>query len=88
MLNSRFSHPDAVVSSMEAIMTMVIEESEEISFDLLGPLLASVKKENQVITFAYHLLHPIFFLQIRSYISFVHFFRLFHPFRGNWGRKL
>lgn len=29
-------------------MTLVIEESEDISFELLSPLLASVKNDNEV----------------------------------------
>ncbi|XP_044495440.1 uncharacterized protein LOC123218211 isoform X2 [Mangifera indica] len=32
---------------METIMTLVIDESEDISWDLLSVLLASVRKENQ-----------------------------------------
>ncbi|XP_076902123.1 uncharacterized protein LOC143556758 [Bidens hawaiensis] len=45
-LNSvRDYHLDAIYSSMESIMVLVIEESEEISVDLLKPLLASVKKD-------------------------------------------
>ncbi|XP_030969092.1 uncharacterized protein LOC115989526 isoform X6 [Quercus lobata] len=43
----RSNHPHAVFSAMETIMTLVIDESEEISSDLLSPLLASVRKENQ-----------------------------------------
>ncbi|KAM3700167.1 hypothetical protein ACB098_05G077700 [Castanea mollissima] len=43
----RSNHPHAVFSAMETIMTLVIDESEEISLDLLSPLLASVRKENQ-----------------------------------------
>ncbi|KAG6669584.1 hypothetical protein CIPAW_01G254100 [Carya illinoinensis] len=44
---TRSNPPLSVFSAMETIMTMVIEESEEISLDLLIPLLSSVKKENQ-----------------------------------------
>ncbi|XP_076936673.1 uncharacterized protein LOC143603892 [Bidens hawaiensis] len=45
-LNSiRDYHLDAIYSSMESIMVLVIEESEEISVELLKPLLASVKKD-------------------------------------------
>ncbi|XP_041020647.1 uncharacterized protein LOC121262297 isoform X2 [Juglans microcarpa x Juglans regia] len=44
---TRSNHPLSIFSAMETIMTMVIEESEEISLDLLIPLLSSVKKENQ-----------------------------------------
>ncbi|XP_044484049.1 uncharacterized protein LOC123209987 isoform X2 [Mangifera indica] len=43
----RSDHPHAVFSSMETIMTLVIDESEEISWDLLNVLLASVRKEIQ-----------------------------------------
>lgn len=47
-LKIREHHPENVFSSMETIMTLVLEESEEISFDLLSPLLDSVKKDNEV----------------------------------------
>ncbi|XP_058221930.1 sister chromatid cohesion protein PDS5 homolog C-like isoform X2 [Rhododendron vialii] len=40
-------HPEIVFSSMETIMTLVLEESEDISFELISPILASVKKDNQ-----------------------------------------
>ncbi|KAL5698902.1 hypothetical protein ACHQM5_029878 [Ranunculus cassubicifolius] len=40
-------HPANVFSSMETIMSLVLEESEEIPPELLYPLLNSVKKENQ-----------------------------------------
>ncbi|XP_031274074.1 uncharacterized protein LOC116132549 isoform X2 [Pistacia vera] len=43
----RSNHPHAVFSSMETIMTLVIDESEDISWDLLSVLLSSVRKENQ-----------------------------------------
>jgi hypothetical protein len=33
---------------METIMALVIEESEDISLELLTPILASVKKDNEV----------------------------------------
>ncbi|XP_022147380.1 uncharacterized protein LOC111016321 isoform X2 [Momordica charantia] len=42
----RSNHPPAVFSAMEAIMTNVLDESEEITSDLLSPILASVRKEN------------------------------------------
>jgi len=35
---------------METIMTLVVEESEDISLDLLSPLLDSIKKDNEVVT--------------------------------------
>ncbi|KAL6216045.1 hypothetical protein ACLB2K_009272 [Fragaria x ananassa] len=40
-------HPENVFSSMETIMTLVIEESEDISSELLSPLLASVKNDDE-----------------------------------------
>ncbi|KAJ0253480.1 T24 [Hirschfeldia incana] len=40
-------HPQPVLHSMETIMSTVIEESEEVSMDLLEILLTAVKKENQ-----------------------------------------
>ncbi|KAL5074441.1 hypothetical protein RYX36_013425 [Vicia faba] len=43
-------HPENVFSSMETIMTLVLEESEEISFDLLSPLLDSIKKDNEEVS--------------------------------------
>lgn len=43
----RSNHPRTVVSDVEKIMTMVIEEREDISWQLLCSLLASVKKENE-----------------------------------------
>uniref|UniRef100_A0A2N9HKK0 Uncharacterized protein n=1 Tax=Fagus sylvatica TaxID=28930 RepID=A0A2N9HKK0_FAGSY len=39
-------HPENVFSSMETIMTLVLEESDNISLELLTTLLASVKKNN------------------------------------------
>ncbi|PIN17836.1 hypothetical protein CDL12_09496 [Handroanthus impetiginosus] len=43
----RPTHPSDVFKYMEMIMTLVIEESDEISFELLRPLLASVKMDNK-----------------------------------------
>ncbi|CAJ2675066.1 unnamed protein product [Trifolium pratense] len=43
----REHHPDNVFSSMETIMTLCLEESEDISLDLLSPILDSVKKDNE-----------------------------------------
>lgn len=42
------SLPDALLSDMERIMTLIVEESEERSFELMSVLLKSVKRENQV----------------------------------------
>lgn len=46
----REDHSETVFSSMETIMTLVLEESEEVSLELLTPLLASVKKDNEEVT--------------------------------------
>ncbi|XP_054797872.1 sister chromatid cohesion protein PDS5 homolog C-like [Prosopis cineraria] len=48
----REQHPESVFSSMEIIMTLVIEESEDISLDLFAPILASVKKDEGVLPLA------------------------------------
>ncbi|AAF14668.1 ESTs gb/Z34732, gb/R89948 and gb/Z33946 come from this gene [Arabidopsis thaliana] len=43
----RSDHPQLVFSSMELIMIAIIDETEQVSTDLLDSLLATVKKENQ-----------------------------------------
>ncbi|XP_044471482.1 muscle M-line assembly protein unc-89 isoform X2 [Mangifera indica] len=40
-------HPENVFSSMETIMTLVVEESEDISIELLLPILECLRKENK-----------------------------------------
>ncbi|OUZ99563.1 hypothetical protein BVC80_7681g2 [Macleaya cordata] len=40
-------HPESVFTSMETIMSLVLVESEDISPEILSPLLTSLKKENQ-----------------------------------------
>lgn len=44
---SRPDHPNVVFTNMEEIMTLLIEESDEISMELLQPLLDSARKENK-----------------------------------------
>ncbi|XP_057433643.1 sister chromatid cohesion protein PDS5 homolog C-like [Lotus japonicus] len=46
----REHHPEDVFSSMETVMTLVLEESEDISMDLLCPLLATFKKDNEEVS--------------------------------------
>ncbi|KEH28544.1 uncharacterized protein [Medicago truncatula] len=46
----RSNHPSSVIESMEIVMTGILDESEDISSDLLRPLLDSVRKENQTIS--------------------------------------
>ncbi|KAK7272977.1 hypothetical protein RIF29_14022 [Crotalaria pallida] len=48
--NIRSYLPRQVIGYMETVMTQVLNESEEISSDLLRPLLNSARKENQVIS--------------------------------------
>ncbi|XP_012852705.1 PREDICTED: uncharacterized protein LOC105972312 isoform X2 [Erythranthe guttata] len=43
----RPSHPVTIFKNMLAIMTLVIEESGEVSFELLKPLLVSVRMDNK-----------------------------------------
>ena len=43
----RSNHPLVVRSTTETIMNLVIDESEDISLDLLSSLFASIRKENQ-----------------------------------------
>ncbi|XVE97346.1 hypothetical protein REPUB_Repub03eG0011800 [Reevesia pubescens] len=40
-------HAEAVFTSMVTIMTLVLEESEDISAELLSPILACVKRDNE-----------------------------------------
>ncbi|OMO61585.1 hypothetical protein CCACVL1_23400, partial [Corchorus capsularis] len=40
-------HAEGVFTSMLTIMTLVLEESEDVSVELLSPVLASVKKDNE-----------------------------------------
>ncbi|XP_047329519.1 sister chromatid cohesion protein PDS5 homolog C-like isoform X2 [Impatiens glandulifera] len=42
-------HPENVFSAMMAIMVLVLEESEDVSLELLSPVLAILKKDNQEI---------------------------------------
>ena len=42
----RSNHPPTVLSAMETIMSLVINESEDISLDLLSSLFAIVRKTN------------------------------------------
>lgn len=45
----RFEHPQSVFLNMEAIMMIVLDESEDIPLDIISLLLDNIKKENQVI---------------------------------------
>ncbi|KAK2452861.1 hypothetical protein P8452_00562 [Trifolium repens] len=45
----REHHPENVFSSMKTIMVLVLEESEDISLDLLSPILDCLNKKNEVV---------------------------------------
>ncbi|KAK3188643.1 hypothetical protein Dsin_028204 [Dipteronia sinensis] len=47
LLILRLDHPTDIYTAMEKTMTLVIDESEDVSWDLLSTLLSSVRKENQ-----------------------------------------
>lgn len=42
-------HSEVILTSMETIMSLVLEESEDISSDLLSPILAALKKNNEAV---------------------------------------
>lgn len=44
----RENHPENVLSAIELIVYVVIDESDNISLDLLSLIIASVKKDNEV----------------------------------------
>ena len=46
----RSNHSPIVFLAMETIMTMAIDESDDIFLDLLSPLLASVRQENEIVS--------------------------------------
>lgn len=46
----RLNHPHSVFSNMEEVMIWLIEESDDVSVELLKPILASVKKQNQALS--------------------------------------
>ncbi|CAJ2656499.1 unnamed protein product [Trifolium pratense] len=46
----RANRSSNVIESMEMVMTGILDESDDISSDLLRPLLDSVRKENQIIS--------------------------------------
>ncbi|XP_073139335.1 sister chromatid cohesion protein PDS5 homolog E-like isoform X2 [Henckelia pumila] len=46
----RCGRPSNILKHVEMILTLMIEESDEISFELLGPLLTSVRKDNENIS--------------------------------------
>ncbi|KAL8090124.1 uncharacterized protein LOC141697242 isoform X2 [Apium graveolens] len=45
----RDDHPKIIFESMETIMTVVLEESEDVPVELLMPILTSLRKENEEI---------------------------------------
>ena len=47
------NHPPNLFSAMETIMTMVIDESDDIFLDFLSLLLVSVTKKNEIVHLFY-----------------------------------
>ncbi|XP_063935978.1 sister chromatid cohesion protein PDS5 homolog C isoform X2 [Daucus carota subsp. sativus] len=45
----RDEHPEKILTSMETIMTLVLEESEDVSLELLTPILESLKRNDEEI---------------------------------------
>lgn len=73
-------------------MTLVLEESEEISTELLSPLLASVKIDNKVVIFSLISHYSALFCDCshsfyQEYFIFFCSFRILHLLQGSWGRK-
>ncbi|KAG8375987.1 hypothetical protein BUALT_Bualt09G0016200 [Buddleja alternifolia] len=42
-------HPEGIFASLETIMTLVLEDSEDISSDVLNPILATLKRSNEAV---------------------------------------
>lgn len=56
----RDDHPANVFTSMETIMTLVVEESEDIPIELLSPILVSIKDDQEVLPIAWKLGEKVF----------------------------
>lgn len=63
-------HPEHVFSSMGTVMTLVIEEIDDIFPQLLSPVLAAVERENEVHSLFCPFLFKINFLCLNSKIAF------------------
>jgi len=73
---SRPDHSKNVFTSMETIMSLVIEESEEISSELLSSLLDTLKKDKKVRNTFIVLTFNKFFCDLLIYFDNV--FRMFY----------
>lgn len=49
----RDDHPESVLSSMQSIMAVLLEESEDVREDLLSILLSMLGREKRVSIFSY-----------------------------------
>jgi len=49
----RDDHPESVLSAMQTIMAVLLEESEDIHPDLLSILLSTLGRDKKVSTFSY-----------------------------------
>lgn len=66
----RDDHPENVLSSMQTIMVVLLEESEDIREDLLEILLSSLGREKKVSTKPYHAAKLWILLPFTSLILF------------------
>lgn len=49
----RDDHPESVLSSMQNVMAVLLEESEDVHEDLLSILLSTLGRDKRVSTFSY-----------------------------------
>lgn len=83
LLKIRTNHPPTVLSAMETIMTLIIEESDEIAPELLSLLISHVKIEKKVLYFPLINLFLFEFIH-NNFIIYNYFtFRMFRLFLGN-----
>ena len=72
-------------------MTLVMDESEYVSVELLSPILATVRKDiKAIIIFCLILFNSLLFILILYYLltCFIVCSRMCHLFVGGWERKL
>jgi len=55
----RDDHPENVLSSMQTIMAVLLEESEDVHPDILSILLSTLGRDKRVSTFSYIIFFPV-----------------------------
>lgn len=69
-------------------MTLVLEESEEVSPELLAPLLDSLRVGNQVLHYSSIFLHFVWIIYLLFALNDIFVIsRMFCLLHGSWGRK-